>query len=176
MATYALIAKYRGAPAVYTRESDGQGGLSASERVAENVISYAVAKKVVAENGWVLVKSWKDAEPLAAAELQAEEMDNPFPLQWKNKVNGWHRAKTEDGIYNIRRWFLRDGEWVAGPADGSAVGAAEDRKWVITFEATDVDYAETVPWWKSADELIHSLDHAKTSCQYHANARMLAMV
>lgn len=175
MTTYAMIAKFQGAPAIYLKDLQPDGTLGASDRYAEGLADYAQAKKLVDREGFVLVKSWKDAAERAETFRQAEDMTPEQPLEWKNKVNGWHRAKTEDGTYNIRRWFLKDGEWVPGPANGAAVGESEDRMWRISFDHGAVD-AEDVPWWKPADELVHSLEHAKQSCQLHANARLLAAV
>jgi hypothetical protein len=162
--TYALIAKYQKQQAVYTRTETEDGGLTASFRFAEGFDSYSMAKKIVEQQGFTLVKSWKAAEELAL-EAHAAAQPAPGELVWKNKVNGWHRATTDNGVYNIRRWLLQNGEWVASPEDGSAIGAAEDREWRMTFDVGGL--SQPVPWLNP--EQRHTLTHARESCQQHAN-------
>jgi hypothetical protein len=154
---------------VYTRETDTEGGLTDSTRFAENLTS-AVARKIAQTQGFMLVKNWKEAREHATAQLKAQAMTPKKPLVFTNFAPAAHRAQSADGVYIITRWHLNDnGEWETGRA-----GRKVEQVWFSMFHAEDAP-AELVPWWKPESELRHTLDHAKTSCQHHANARALAV-
>jgi hypothetical protein len=164
MTAYAMIAKYRGARAVYIRRSDVNGVLSDSKRIADD-LDGPLAKKVVAKEGAVLVKSWKDAEAHAAAQLKAAVMTPKQPLVFTNFAAASHRAQTDDGVYLIERWHLNDeGDWEAG-----RIGHRTTQKWVAWF--SNNGQLEEVPWQNP--DARPTLDHAKASCQHHANTRLL---
>jgi hypothetical protein len=164
MTTYALIAKYQGARAIYTREAH-DGELQQSVRIKEGLTG-EVARKMAHSKGFVVVKSWGEAQTLAELELQAAVMQPDEPLVWKNYIDGGHRAKTSDGVYTINRYHLTEtGELAPGRA-GGRTGA---HRWVMSF--TDGDVISDIPW---PAEQKQTLDNAKALCQAHANLRTLS--
>jgi hypothetical protein len=128
-----------------------------------------MARKIVEKEGFVLVKSWKDAIASAHVQFNAQVMTSKKPLQFTNFAPAAHRAASTDGVYIITRWHLNDNdEWTQGRA-----GRKAEQQWMAMFHGADGS-TELVTWWKPESELRHTLDHAKTSCQHHANARALS--
>jgi len=80
-------------------------------------------------------------------------------LKWTRNAPNQHRAYAPDGVYFIDRYAKR--------GDHPAF-------WTMTFFEWDAPEGERVSTveWKAPDTWKHTLEHAKASCQRHANTRL----
>lgn len=86
------------------------------------------------------------------------------PLKWTNNTPGQHRAYAPGGVYFIDRY--------KATADHPAFWAMS----FYDFTAQDDDNRRVtaIEFLRPAADWKHTLDHAKASCQRHANERLTA--